>query len=229
MQKGANMLKLVVFDWDGTLADSVSKITECKAYLAQKYGLVPPTEETVRDVLGTKFEEAMAKCFPTANKELLEKICREFHELMQLEHYQATLFPNAKETISVLKKRGFKVAIATSKNRNEMEKAIKHNGLEGVFDLVCCGKEHQEKPNAAMLQHIMSKFNFGEKECVMVGDTTTDIQFARNANVDVICVTFGAHTREKLKALSPSEFIENWTQFTGVLDKLCSMKTYCRL
>ena len=219
------MLKLIVFDWDGTLADSVSKITACKKALAAKYELTPPSAETVKSVLGTPFESALEKCFPTASQELLKKIGEEFHALMQEDIYQATLFPFAKEMLVSLKNKGFSLAIATSKNKAEMKKAIEYNGLENMFDLICCGKEYGEKPHPAMLKHIMIECRVTENECIMIGDTTTDMAFAKNAAVKAIAVNFGAHYHEKLKIYKPVAFLDNWKQLTGVINNLCLAKT----
>ena len=224
------MLKLIVFDWDGTLADSVTKIWECKKFLARKYNLPKPSEEIVRNVLGTKFEDAMAKCFPQANQELLYKMCQEFHILMQQEIYQALLFPNARKILELFKSQNILLAVATSKDRKEIGKSIMYNNLSNMFDMVCCGKEYQEKPHPAMLEHIMKKFNVEPDECIMIGDTTTDMLFAANAGVKAIAVTFGAHPLTKLQSMNPAASIDEWMQLPGVIAEQCySNRTYARL
>jgi phosphoglycolate phosphatase len=221
------MLKLIVFDWDGTLADSVSKITECKQFLANKYGLPVPSEDTVRHVLGKKFEEALSICFPYANTELLNKLGDEFHYLMRQKHYQAALFPHAKEILSTLKTRDLKLAIATAKDRSEFNNALLHNELAGIFDITCCAKEYPSKPNPTILHYLMETFNVTPDECLMIGDTTNDVLFATNANVKSICVTFGAHSKKMLQSLNPLAFIDEWKQFTEVIDRLCyTMRQY---
>lgn len=224
------MLKVLVFDWDGTLADSVSKIVACKKFLAEKYHLPAPSEEMVRSVLGTKFEEALANCFPDATQITLIQLGQEFHALMQQDSYQANLFPGANAVLDALKKRGIKLAIASSKDRREMDKAIVHNQLEGIFECICCGKEYQEKPHPAMLNYIKKKFNAQPDECLMVGDTTTDIQFAANAGIQTVCVTFGALPKLTLQSMNPCAFIEEWKQLLEVIDRLCySTQNYCQL
>lgn len=222
------MLKLIVFDWDGTLADSVIKIWECKKFLARKYNLPEPSEETVRGVLGTKFEDAMTKCFPDAAQEILHQLGEEFHVLMQQENYQAGLFPDAREVMDKFKKQNIRLAVATSKDRKEIDKAILHNSLSDMFDLICCGKEHQEKPHPAMLEYIMRKYDVEPDECVMIGDTTTDISFARNADVKAIAVTFGAHSSTKLQSMNPSALIDEWMQLSRVIEKCYLNQVYSR-
>lgn len=215
------MLKLLVFDWDGTIADSVGDIINCKHFLAKKYNLPLPSEETIKNVLGTKFEDAMQRCFPSASPHLLRKLSQEFHHLMQQGDYQTALFPNAKEILKELKQQNmFKFAIATSKDRQELNSAIEYNGLFDLFDVTCCGAEHQSKPNPSMLNYIMTKFNIKPHECIMVGDTVTDIQFAANAGIKTIVVTFGAHSVEKLQSMNPLALIDEWKQLPEIINKL---------
>jgi phosphoglycolate phosphatase len=229
------MLKLIVFDWDGTLADSVNKIIACKEFLARKYNLPVPSEKTIRNVLGIKFELAMATCFPTAPPDLLFKLGKEFNILMQEKAYQANLFPYAKEILHLLKEQKYKIAIATSKAKVELTTALAHNGLEDFFDAVCCSEEYDGKPVPTMLNHLMKVFKVQPEECLMLGDTSIDIMFAQNAGIKTVCVTFGAHSVEKLKAMNPLALIEDWRELPATLEKIrdkqCYQESrqYCRL
>ncbi len=211
------MLKLIIFDWDGTLADSVGKIIQCKYFLSAKYGLPFPSVDTIKNVLGTRFESAISRCFPTASEEVLSRLGEDFHILMQQPEYQARLFPETKKTLETLKKNGFRLAVATSKSKKEMDSAITHNKLSDIFELVCCGDEYPGKPDPTMLNHIMKKCDVGSEECVMIGDTTTDMMFAANAGIKAIAVTFGAHSIAKLRATNPDAFISEWIQLPAVL------------
>lgn len=214
------MLKLIVFDWDGTLADSVGKIIACKSFLANKYNLSPPCEETVRSVLGLKFENAMAICFPTASSNMLLALGKEFNTLMQQDAYQADRFPHVKQVLALLKEQNFILAIATSKARCELDKALLYTGLAGIFDATCCSEEYEGKPLPAMLHHLMRQYKVEPDECLMMGDTTIDIMFAQNAGVKTICVTFGAHSAEKLKAMHPLALIDNWLQLPQIINEI---------
>lgn len=223
------MIKLLVFDWDGTLADSVSKIIQCKRFLAKKYNLPVPSDETIKHVLGMKFENAISLCFPTANQDCLSKLGEDFHLLMQQNEYQADLFPQAKEILLFLKN-GFKLAIATSKNKKELTTALIHHEITDIFEVVCCGNEYQSKPHPAMLNYIMEQCGVCPDETLMIGDTTTDIAFSKNAGVKVVAVTYGAHHENKLKLASPDELISGLCELPKIIEKLCySTKMSCRL
>jgi phosphoglycolate phosphatase len=213
------MLKLIVFDWDGTLANSVGKIIECKHFLAEKYNIPSPSEEVIKSVLGKKFEDAMSICFPTIPQNILTTLGREFHVLMQQDYFQASLFPNVKNVLRLLKEQGIKCAIATSKDRKELDRAIMYNQIIDMFDIACCGKEHQEKPDPAMLNYIMKKLYVRPNESMMIGDTTTDILFATNTGVQSIGVTFGAHPISLLQSLNPLALIDEWLELPKIIDK----------
>lgn len=212
-----NKLKLIVFDWDGTLADSVSQIVACKQSLARQYGLPLPSEVVVRQVLGRPFEQAMAHCFPTANPMRLHQLSETFHALMQQAVDPARLFPGANVMLHGLKRRGFKLAIATAKDRRELNQALQYHALADLFDATCCGKEYQEKPQPAMLNYLLDYFQVQPMECVMIGDTTTDLLFAANAGVNAVGVTFGAHSQTELAALKPMALIHAWSQLPTLI------------
>lgn len=220
------MPQLIVFDWDGTLADSVSKIVECKHFLASKYDLPQPSEAQIRNVLGTPFQEAMAECFPSSSRIQLKNMGEEFHELMQKDQYQAELFPNAKNVLRELKQQTKKLAVATFKNRKELDKAIIQNGLSELFDLTCCGGEYKEKPDPAMLNHMMATFNIPPDKCLMIGDTVADLLFAQNAGVKAIGVTFGAHPIAKLQSMNPYVLIDDLSQLPQIIDKLATDRSF---
>jgi phosphoglycolate phosphatase len=212
--------KLIVFDWDGTLADSVRQIVACKAEVARKHNLTPPTEEVVRGVLGIEFMKALSICFPNANADILAKVALDYHVLMQESRYQATLFEGARETLNLLKKKNIILTIATAKARVELDYALHFLDLEGFFDFTCCSEEFKPKPNPAMLNAIMAYTGISVVNIIMLGDTTTDMMFARNAKISSIAVTFGAHSKIQLSALEPLAFIDHWNQLPGVLN-LC--------
>jgi phosphoglycolate phosphatase len=215
------MLKLLVFDWDGTLANSLESIFLCKTYLAKKYNLPLPTETLVREALGKKFDDALKLCFPNTAQNTLKKVGKEFHALMQQPEYQAPLFPDVKPMLYDVKKQGLKLAIATSKHRQELDSALLYHDLFHIFDMTCCGREYKEKPDALMLRHMMDTFCVQPAETLMIGDTTTDILFATQANVQTIGVTFGAHSPVRLMSLHPIALIETWKQLPEVIKKLC--------
>lgn len=212
------MLKLLVLDWDGTLANSIDSIIECKLKLAAKYQFPIPSYETSRYVLGMKLEDALRYCFPDVNETQLNTFKIEFLQEMADNVAPAALFPHVKETLINIRNKGIKLAVATSKSRKELDQAIGHHELTTLFDATCCGEEYEGKPHPAMLHFLMAQFNCQPEECLMIGDTTIDILFASNANIKTACVNFGAHSQEKLQNLKPLSIVSNWRDVITVIE-----------
>ena len=206
------MKRLIVFDWDGTIVDSVPDIISCKQSLALKHGLPIPNEKTIRQVIGKPFKEAMAICFPLANKESQKLLEDDYHYLMKKFFSHSPLFVNVTSTLVYLKSKGFILAVATSKYREEFDVGIKYHNLQDIFDVVACGDEHKGKPEPAMLKFIIKHANVLIGDALFIGDTTTDILFARNAGIDVIAVTYGAHNKTDLELANPDGFVDNFSE-----------------
>lgn len=216
------MLKLVVFDWDGTLSNSVEKIIACKKDLAIKYNLRIPSKKRIKNVLGMKFEKAMRICFHDANDSVLYQISNEFKLEMQKNKYKAELFSGTKEMLLTLKSKGIQLAVATSKSREELNKALIDDELINIFDITCCGEEFENKPDPKMLHYIINQLRVNPSEFIMVGDTTIDVEFANNAKANIMCVTFGAHSIEKLGAVRPLALLHSWNEFLNKLE-ICNI------
>lgn len=123
--------------------------------------------------------------------------------------------------LNYLKQKKIKICVATSKDRNELNAALQYNGIETLFDETCCGKEYREKPNPAMLYHLLTQFKVGPDECLMIGDTVYDVLFAKNAGIKIVAVTFGAHTKASLKKMSPFAFIDHFYELEELIEQLC--------
>ena len=214
-------LSLCIFDWDGTVVDSLANIVDCKRRIAQEYNQPIPSSDLVRSVIGMPIAEAFRRCFKLADAKELELIIKRFHELMKLPEYQAFPFPGAIDTLKYLKEeKRLKLAIATSKAFDEMESAITHLRIKGLFDTCCSGELFAEKPDPLMIRHIVELLDTDLDSTVMIGDTIMDIEFSKNAGVEFIAVSFGAQSLEQLQAYSKTPIIDSWGELPNVLERL---------
>lgn len=211
------MFKLIVFDWDGTLVDSVPTIIRCKRFLAKKYNVPAPSDQQVHDVLGLNFAVAMQRSFPDLDENQLKEIGEEYHALMQHPDYHSKLFSDVRPMLQTLKEKNLKLAIATSKVRGEFSSEMDEAGIAKMFDLIVCGGEHGDKPDPEKLEYIMQYFNLNRDQTLMVGDTKTDMQFAHNAGVSAVGVTFGAHHRNILQQENPAWIVDSWADLMALL------------
>jgi phosphoglycolate phosphatase len=217
------MTKLLICDWDGTIANSVLCIVRCKQDLARKYGLPIPTEATTRGVLGKDFKLAMEICFPTVAPEFLTKLCQEFRTLMLKKEYQANLFPEALNTLQQLQRTGYKLAVATSKSRVELNQAINALDMKDLFHMTCCAEEYKPKPSPKILEEICDNLKIPKARSVMLGDAESDVLCAQNAKIKIACVTFGAQTEKQLATYNPDGFIDHWRDLPALLIRLLQL------
>ena len=105
--------------------------------------------------------------------------------------------------LQALKARHHWLAVATGKGRRGLDDALAHAELKGVFDGTRTADETASKPDPRMLIELMREFGAEPERTLMIGDTTHDLQLARNAGTPRVAVTYGAHDHEALADFEP--------------------------
>ena len=113
------------------------------------------------------------------------------------------LYPGARELLAELASAGFLLGIATGKSRAGLDRALTQQRLEGLFAATRCADEGFTKPHPDMLEQLMDRVGVAPHETLMIGDTTHDIDLARNAGAAALAVAYGAHRADGLGALRP--------------------------
>ena len=106
-----------------------------------------------------------------------------------------------------LRERGHLLAVATGKSRRGLDEALHTVQLKGVFDGSRTADQTAGKPHPLMLQELMAEFDVAPERLLMIGDTTHDLQMARNAGVASLAVAYGAHPAVALDELQPLSLI----------------------
>lgn len=194
---------LIVFDWDGTLMDSTGAITGAIRAACADMGLDVPTREQASYVIGLGLNDALRKVAPDLPVADYPRLAQHYRK-----HYFALddtliLFDGVLDLLHELKGAGFGLAVATGKSRLGLSRAMDRPELRGLFDTTRTADETFSKPHPAMLQEIMAEMGAEPGKTAMVGDTTHDLQMARNAACDGVGVTYGAHPASQLQELEP--------------------------
>ncbi|HUN90824.1 MAG TPA: HAD-IA family hydrolase [Burkholderiaceae bacterium] len=205
-------LDLVVFDWDGTLADSTSIIARAIQASAADLGLEVPSFQRASHVIGLGLREALARAVP----DLREGQRADFAERYRA-HYLAAeeavrLFDGVVEMIDALRAGGATLAIATGKTRAGLERALATAGLQGCFAAIRCADQAEPKPHPAMLLELMAETTVAPARTVMIGDTTHDLAMAAAAGTRAVAVAYGAHPRSELEARAPERVFDSVEQ-----------------
>ena len=197
-------LRLLVFDWDGTLMDSIATIVACTQRAVADCGQQAPSEADVRHAVGMGLREVMERFFPDAEDTLCERMVAAYrrHWLASFKD-EPRLFPGSVETLRALSASGYLLAIATAKGRTGLMRELAKSEL---LDLVVATRTVDEcppKPHPAMLLDLMDELGTKPEATLMIGDTRWDLEMARNAGVRSVAVLSGGHGRAELLAGEP--------------------------
>ena len=204
---------MIIFDWDGTLCDSVAQIVRSVQAVALEMGLPVPSETEAANIIGLSLHRAMEVLFPQVPPAELELMIKGYSS-----HYVASeeappdLFPGALETLLELKGRGFELAVATGKSRRGLNRVLRRLEMEDLFDATRCADETTSKPDPLMLRELMLERSIAPERVLMIGDTEYDLEMAVNAGVASVGVSFGVHSIERLAAHNPVAIVDSLPQ-----------------
>ena len=199
----AERFDLIVFDWDGTLMDSAAAIVRAMQAAARDLDLPPPPEERARYVIGLGLGDALRHAIPELDEAAYPRMVERYrHHYLSSDH-ELSLFEGVDALIDALAGRGHLLAVATGKSRVGLNRALGHTGLGRYFHATRCADECFSKPHPAMLEELMDELGAAPERTLMIGDTTHDLQMAKNARTAGLAVGFGAHPVEVLAAESP--------------------------
>lgn len=194
---------LLVFDWDGTLMDSAGAIAFSIQAASRDVGLPVPGDSEARHIIGLGLNEAIAALFPELPHSDYGALVERYRHYYLSQDTEILLFAGAAETLAALHEEGFLLAVATGKGRRGLDRVFEQTGLGQYFHTSRCADECFSKPHPGMLLEIMDELGVPQAKTLMIGDTSHDLQMASNAGVSAVGVSYGAHPREGLLALSP--------------------------
>ncbi|MBA3903714.1 MAG: HAD family hydrolase [Rhodocyclaceae bacterium] len=206
--------RLIVFDWDGTLLDSAGAIVACMQAAAADLGITPPDDGTARRVIGLGLHDALSKAMPGVPESEYRRVAERYRHHYLSQDHELSLFPGAHELVAELSAAGCLLGVATGKSRLGLNRALDASGLKAYFHATRCADECSSKPAPDMLLEIMDELGTMPEQTLMIGDTTHDLQMAKNARVDVLGVGYGAHPREALEAERPLGLFDDFSQLT---------------
>lgn len=217
--RAPNTYKLLIFDWDGTLMDSLAKIVACLRAAVARAGLPPRTDAQLRHIIGLGIHEAVDYLFPEGmfpeTRRMIVETYR--HQFFYADMTPVRLFDGVESMLDTLTAQGYYLAIATGKSRSGLDLLLKELGLTSYFHASRCADETCSKPDPRMLIEILGDLDVEPGQALMIGDTEFDVQMAKYAGVDAVAVSHGAHTRQQLLAAGPLALLENVTNLLSWL------------
>lgn len=208
-----NDYKLLIFDWDGTLADSIGRIVTAMQMAAQRAGRPERDDEAVKGIIGLGLPEAILTLYPDMTPEQVVSFRQHYADVyIAMDAQPSPLFAGVKESLEAFRAEGFRLAVATGKARRGLDRVLKANGWENFFDITRAADESASKPDPLMLNQILAHCDVRPEHALMVGDASFDLLMARHAGIDSVAVGYGAQSMQSLLAYEPRLAIECFTE-----------------
>ena len=193
------LIRLIIFDLDGTLVNSIVDITNSLNYAVKPYDLKPKTVEEVGKLVGEGITKVIERILGDERVQYRDDVVKRFLEYYLDHIVDNTLpYPGVRETLERFN--GIKKAVISNKREAHSIKVLKGLDLMQFFDMVLGSDSvNEKKPSPAPVLHVLSRLGVAPENAIMVGDSDLDIAAGKGAGIRTIGVTYGYRDREFLK------------------------------
>lgn len=211
--------KALVFDWDGTLFDSTAEIVSALQHAFVACERPMPPREACRHVIGLSMPQAMRYLLPEMSEADYPLLMEHYRRYYLGRDHEIVLFDGVFDALQRYREQGYLLAVATGKSRAGLDRALDSSGLRPLFHVTRCADETFSKPHPEMMLQILNVLGLNAGEALMIGDTSHDMQLARNAGTAAAGVSYGAHEREELEAYAPVVIVDSFVEFDRWMSK----------
>jgi phosphoglycolate phosphatase len=207
-------IRVVVFDFDGTIADTHDAFVEIVNGLAGEFGYQPVNAEDLERLKHLSSREIIerSEVSPIQIPFLLHRVKRELNK--RIEHLNP--FAGLKSCLAILKERGYILGIITSNTRDNVTTFLANNQLADLFDFIYSGTPLFGKHK--IIDRLIRQNHFRLSEVIYVGDETRDINAAKKSQVKAIAVAWGFNSPQILAKYQPDYLIYHPREFLEILE-----------
>ena len=204
------MIRLIILDFDGTIADTSRIIIDTIQATLRELGLPFRTREQCASRIGLPLHEVFSTLVPL--DDAMTAACAATYRRLFAENNVAgavSAFPNVIETIKALKARGVLLSIATSRSRGTLTQFLRDMGVLECFSYIVCAEDVvHAKPDPEPVLKTLRALQVAADEALVVGDAPYDIMMGNRAGTKTCAVTYGNGTVEELMAAKPDWMIK---------------------
>ena len=215
------MKKLVIFDLDGTLLDTIADLAESANYALKQLGYPTHNVETIRTFVGNGINKLLERALPLQEQTEEKVMLMRSHFVPYYDAHNADLsspYPSIVHLLEDLQGQGIMIAVASNKYQEATVKLVKHYFPTINFIEILGQREGiNVKPDPSIVFDILKKANVNKEEVLYVGDSGVDMQTAINAGVDVVGVTWGFRPRTELEGFQPMGLIDKAEELLGFI------------
>ncbi len=219
-----NGQRLVIFDLDGTLIDTVALVVGAFSFAFEQTGLAVPDENSIRATSGLSTNIAMQRLAPKADDDVIEKLLAIYRNEYIARAALTTrepLFPGALAALDRLNRRDDVVmAVATGKPMRGVNRVMQTHDLRGFFTSLQTPDDNISKPHPDMIDSAMAVVGAKRHQTVMIGDTSHDMEMAVNAGVKAIGVDWGYHEVETLENSGADIVVSDFALLLAAIDRM---------
>ncbi len=210
--------KLVIFDWDGTLMDSIARIVSSMQAAAHHCQLTIPAVNSVKNTIGLSLPKVLDTLFPSASQTDITALLEQYKfQYVEGNSTPAPLFEHALLLLNALTDNDKLLAVATGKGREGLQRVFYSSQTEHFFHASRCADEARSKPDPQMILSLLAELDVSPEQAVMIGDTSYDMQMAQAAGIDRIGITLGVHDREILNQYQPIAIVDSLVELQQIL------------
>lgn len=212
--------KTIIYDLDGTLADSFPVIASSYRHTLATLDRSNPSDEEIRLAIGPGLHKALEVLLQTEDRELIDrgvKIYRQYHDTIA--YKETKLYPNVREMLAQVATLGSPQFIATMKAHGIVEPIVKHLELGDYFkEAIGSDPGGATKTKSQMINYLLAKYNLNSKDTILVGDTSHDARAAKESGVIFFAVSYGYGSLAELDSVGYDRIFHTVTELREVLE-----------
>ena len=207
---------LIIFDWDGTLMDSIGLIVESMHIAGEAHGF-RTTDQAVKDIIGLSLMHGIEILYPQASEAQKLAIQQSYAEYYIPNSHRTPFFTPIENMLLTLKQQDKQLAVATGKKRKGLDRVLEASASRHYFTITRCADESGSKPDPQMLRDILDYTKQPISQAVFIGDSIYDIQMANHLGMTSIAVNYGTASSSELAAEQPTYQVDTPQDLVALL------------
>ncbi|NPA71752.1 MAG: phosphoglycolate phosphatase [Gammaproteobacteria bacterium] len=216
--------ELILIDLDGTLIDSVPDLAYCVDEMMKQLDMPVRGIDAVRNWVGNGVQRLTERALVNAvegmpDQDLMDRAYPIFLELYKHNNSQrSAVYDGVFEGIAWMKENGYRVACVTNKAEAFTIPLLKNKKLHDLMEIIVSGDTCAEKkPHPMPLLHAADKLGANPKNCLMLGDSRSDVKAARAAEFNIFCMTYGYNHGEDIRDYNPDVVMDSFMELPNYL------------
>ena len=212
-------MKLIIFDFDGTLADTRGLIVKTMQQTLEALGLESRTDDQCASMIGLPLKQAFTDLIPMSD-EIGEQCAATYRRIFNENNavYTVPVFPRVLETLHQLHEKGYTLTIASSRSHRSLMEFVEDMHLDEVIPYILGADDVTEaKPNPEPALKTLEAFHCTPDEAMVVGDTWYDIEMGKRAGVKTCGVTYGNGTREEFIQAGADYLVDDFGELLSIV------------